>query len=242
MSRRSLLSADQRARLFATPVVEAGLTRHYVLSSADFSLIRTKRRASNRLGLRSKFAPPRRVLPPTGRNPRPHLREQEFSGLRPEPTGCTGRPGGPGHREGQAQLCQLRGSPFVRGQREGNPDRPAHEPGHLRGDVQAVGPHLAGKGARPGQARRDRPSLPKSYPGAPRGGQGGLCFVLDATGRGLLELGGDRGSAVLRHTEAAAFHCPRWPAVAKRIASSAARTSASALLTHSVFSDSGTES
>ena len=50
MSRRSLLSADQRARLFATPVVEAGLTRHYVLSSADFSLIRTKRRASNRLG------------------------------------------------------------------------------------------------------------------------------------------------------------------------------------------------
>ena len=38
------------------------------------------------------------------------------------------------------------------------------------------------------------------------------------------------------------FYCPRMPAVAKRTASSAARTSASALLAHSVFSESGTES
>ena len=50
MSRRSLLSADQRARLFAVPVAEAELARHYVLSSSDMRLIRRRRRASNRFG------------------------------------------------------------------------------------------------------------------------------------------------------------------------------------------------
>jgi TnpA family transposase len=50
MPRRTLLSADQRARLFAVPVAEAELARHYVLSPADLSLIRLRRRASNRLG------------------------------------------------------------------------------------------------------------------------------------------------------------------------------------------------
>ncbi len=50
MPRRTLLSADQRARLFAVPVAEAELARHYMLSPADLNLIRLRRRGSNRLG------------------------------------------------------------------------------------------------------------------------------------------------------------------------------------------------
>lgn len=50
MSRRTLLSSEQRVRLFGIPVDQAEMARHYVLSAEDLALIRTKRRAVNRLG------------------------------------------------------------------------------------------------------------------------------------------------------------------------------------------------
>lgn len=50
MSRRTLLSSEQRVRLFGIPVDQAEMARHYMLSAEDFALIRTKRRAVNRLG------------------------------------------------------------------------------------------------------------------------------------------------------------------------------------------------
>jgi TnpA family transposase len=50
MPRRSLLSAEQRTRLFAIPVDHAEMAKHYVLSTDDLALIRTKRRSINRLG------------------------------------------------------------------------------------------------------------------------------------------------------------------------------------------------
>jgi TnpA family transposase len=50
MSRRALLSSDQRIRLFGIPVEQAEMARHYLLSAEDLVLIRTKRRAVNRLG------------------------------------------------------------------------------------------------------------------------------------------------------------------------------------------------
>ena len=50
MSRRALLSAEQRDRLFAVPSDPAEMARHYVLGDADLALIRSKRRGMNRLG------------------------------------------------------------------------------------------------------------------------------------------------------------------------------------------------
>ena len=50
MPRRSLLSIEQRTRLFAIPVDHAEMAKHYVLSPDDLALIRTKRRSVNRLG------------------------------------------------------------------------------------------------------------------------------------------------------------------------------------------------
>ncbi len=50
MPRRTLLSAEQRSRLFAIPVDPVEMARHYVLSADDLALARTKRRAVNRLG------------------------------------------------------------------------------------------------------------------------------------------------------------------------------------------------
>ena len=50
MSRRSLLSTEQRTRLFAIPADRAEMARHYVLSAEDLALVRTKRRTVNRLG------------------------------------------------------------------------------------------------------------------------------------------------------------------------------------------------
>ncbi len=50
MPRRSLLSAEQRARLFAVPDTPEAMARHYVLGPEDLALIRGKRRAGNRLG------------------------------------------------------------------------------------------------------------------------------------------------------------------------------------------------
>jgi TnpA family transposase len=51
MPRRSLLSNEQRSRLFAAPVDQAEMAKHYVLSTDDLVLIRAKRRSVNRLGL-----------------------------------------------------------------------------------------------------------------------------------------------------------------------------------------------
>jgi len=50
MPRRTLLSSEQRSRLFAIPTDSAEMARHYVLSSDDLALVRTKRRPMNRLG------------------------------------------------------------------------------------------------------------------------------------------------------------------------------------------------
>lgn len=50
MPRRSLLSSEQHTRLFAIPTDSAQMARHYILSTDDLALIRTKRRAINRLG------------------------------------------------------------------------------------------------------------------------------------------------------------------------------------------------
>ena len=50
MPRRSLLSTEQRTRLFAIPIDPAEMARHYVLSAEDLALVRTKRRTVNRLG------------------------------------------------------------------------------------------------------------------------------------------------------------------------------------------------
>lgn len=50
MPRRSLLSAEQRAGLFAVPDAAETMARHYVFSPDDLALIRGKRRAGNRLG------------------------------------------------------------------------------------------------------------------------------------------------------------------------------------------------
>ena len=50
MSRRSLLSTEQRTRLFSIPVDPAEMAKHYMLSAEDLALVRTKRRTVNRLG------------------------------------------------------------------------------------------------------------------------------------------------------------------------------------------------
>ena len=50
MSRRALLSSEQRTRLFGIPVDQAEMARHYLLSPEDLVLVRAKRRAVNRLG------------------------------------------------------------------------------------------------------------------------------------------------------------------------------------------------
>jgi hypothetical protein len=47
---RSLLSNEQRARLFAVPIDHAEMAKHYVLSGDDLALVRAKRRSVNRLG------------------------------------------------------------------------------------------------------------------------------------------------------------------------------------------------
>lgn len=50
MPNRSLLNDEQRSRLFAIPTNPAEMAKHYVLSVDDRALIRSKRRAVNRLG------------------------------------------------------------------------------------------------------------------------------------------------------------------------------------------------
>jgi TnpA family transposase len=50
MSRRILLSAEARSRLFGIPTDRAEMARHYVLDEEDLALVRARRRAANRLG------------------------------------------------------------------------------------------------------------------------------------------------------------------------------------------------
>ena len=50
MPPRTLLSSEQRTRLFAIPNDSVEMVRHYVLGAEDLALIRTKRRSINRLG------------------------------------------------------------------------------------------------------------------------------------------------------------------------------------------------
>jgi hypothetical protein len=50
MPARTLLSAEQRTRLFAIPTESAGMVHHYTFDADDLALIRTKRRSLNRLG------------------------------------------------------------------------------------------------------------------------------------------------------------------------------------------------
>jgi len=48
MSRRTLLSSEQRTRLFGIPSDAAEMATHYVLEPEDLALVRAKRRPSNR--------------------------------------------------------------------------------------------------------------------------------------------------------------------------------------------------
>jgi TnpA family transposase len=76
MSRRTLLSPEQRARLFSIPIDAAEMTRYFVLSAEDLTLIRTKRRAVNRLGFAIQLCAlrhPGRVLDPAELPPEPML-------------------------------------------------------------------------------------------------------------------------------------------------------------------------
>ena len=50
MPPRTLLSSEQRTRLFAIPSDSVEMVRHYMLGPEDLALIRTKRRSINRLG------------------------------------------------------------------------------------------------------------------------------------------------------------------------------------------------
>ena len=50
MPARTLLSSEQRIRLFSIPTDPAEMARHYVLGADDLALVRARRRASNRLG------------------------------------------------------------------------------------------------------------------------------------------------------------------------------------------------
>src|ERR1700685_880897 len=50
MPPRTLLSYEQRTRLFAIPTDAPEMTRHYVLDADDLALVGARRRAGNRLG------------------------------------------------------------------------------------------------------------------------------------------------------------------------------------------------
>ncbi|OYV53855.1 MAG: DDE transposase, partial [Acidiphilium sp. 20-67-58] len=50
MSTRTLLSSEQRIRLFSIPTDLSEMVRHFTLGMDDLALIRTKRRSVNRLG------------------------------------------------------------------------------------------------------------------------------------------------------------------------------------------------
>jgi len=50
MPARTLLSSEQRTRLFSIPTDPAEMVRHYTLGADDLALVRTKRRSVNRVG------------------------------------------------------------------------------------------------------------------------------------------------------------------------------------------------
>ena len=50
MSRRTLLSAEARSRLFGIPTDRAEMARHYVLDDEGLTLVRARRHTANRLG------------------------------------------------------------------------------------------------------------------------------------------------------------------------------------------------
>ena len=65
---RTLLSSEQRTRLFAIPTDAAEMARHYVLDADDLALVGAKRRAGNRLGFAVQLCAlrhPGRVLEPS---------------------------------------------------------------------------------------------------------------------------------------------------------------------------------
>jgi hypothetical protein len=74
--RRTLLSSEQRARLFSFPIDAAEMARYFVLSAEDLILILTKRRAVNRLGFAIQLCAlrhPGRALDPAELPPEPML-------------------------------------------------------------------------------------------------------------------------------------------------------------------------
>ncbi len=76
MPARSLLSAEQRTKLFSIPTDTAAMARHYVFDAADLANIRARRRASNRLGFAVQLCVlrhPGRVLDPNEVPPEPML-------------------------------------------------------------------------------------------------------------------------------------------------------------------------
>jgi hypothetical protein len=73
---RTLLSSEQRTRLFSIPTDMAAMARHYVLDVADLAIVRARRRVSNRLGFAIQLCVlrhPGRVLDPTESPPLPML-------------------------------------------------------------------------------------------------------------------------------------------------------------------------
>lgn len=67
MAHRIILTARQRAALFDLPTDEASMPRHYTLADDDIEHIRTRRKASNRLGFALQlcaFRYPGRLLTP----------------------------------------------------------------------------------------------------------------------------------------------------------------------------------
>src|SRR5271167_1634848 len=76
MPPRTLLSPEQRTRLFAIPTDTAEMTRHYVLDTDDLALVGARRRAGNRLGFAVQLCAlrhPGRVLDPSESPPAPML-------------------------------------------------------------------------------------------------------------------------------------------------------------------------
>jgi TnpA family transposase len=76
MPARSLLSAEQRTRLFAIPTDTAAMAQHYMLDVADLAIVRARRRASKRLGFAVQLCVlrhPGRVMDPTEAPPLPML-------------------------------------------------------------------------------------------------------------------------------------------------------------------------
>jgi hypothetical protein len=74
MPPRTLLSSEQRIRLFSIPTDPAEMTRHYVLGADDLALVGARRRASNRLGFAVQLCVlrhPGGVLDPSESSPTP---------------------------------------------------------------------------------------------------------------------------------------------------------------------------